>query len=43
MRPIPGAIDQVPARYHWFTQEKLDFIIYYDLKHRMGREIEEAE
>ena len=30
-------IDQVPAKYYGFTDEKLDFIINYDIKYRMGR------
>ena len=37
-KPIIGEIDRVLAEHYGFTDEELDFIITYDIKHRMGRE-----
>lgn len=34
---IPG---RVLARHYSFTEEELAFIIHYDIKYRMGRDIE---
>lgn len=31
------------AKNYSFTEEKLDFIIIYDIKYRMGKELEETE
>jgi len=30
------------AKHYGFTEEELDFIINYDIKYRMGKDIEEA-
>ena len=35
---IIDQIDCVLAKHYGFTDEELDFIINYDIKHRMGRE-----
>jgi hypothetical protein len=40
-KPIIDEIDQVLATHYGFTQEELDFIINYDIKYRMGKELEE--
>ena len=34
---------QVLAKHYGFTEEELDFIINYDIKYRMGKELEAAE
>lgn len=34
-------IDIVLAKHYGFTEEELDFIINYDIKYRMGKELEE--
>lgn len=34
-------IDKVLAKYYGFTEEELDFIINYDIKYRMGDELNE--
>jgi hypothetical protein len=39
---VPG-IDCLLARHYGFTEEELDFIINYDIKYRMGRDIETEE
>jgi len=36
---IIDQIDQVLAKHYGFTDEELDFIINYDIKYRMGREV----
>ncbi len=36
-------IDKVLANHYGFTQEELDFIINYDIKYRMGKELENGE
>ena len=33
-------IDTLLAQHYGFTEEELDFIINYDIKYRMGRELE---
>ena len=38
-KPIIDEIDRVLAEHYGFTEEELDFIINYDIKYRMGREI----
>ncbi|MEX0966747.1 MAG: DNA methyltransferase [Bacteroidia bacterium] len=41
-----GLIDQIDiqlAHYYTFTEEELDFIINYDIKYRMGKELEGNE
>jgi Eco57I restriction-modification methylase len=36
-------IDKVLAKHYGFTNEELDFIINYDIKYRMGKELEGEE
>lgn len=36
-------IDRVLAQHYGFTDEELDFIINYNIKYRMGRDVEEVE
>ncbi len=38
-KPIIDQIDTVLARHYGFTEEELDFIINYDIKYRMGKEL----
>lgn len=38
-KPIIDKIDKVLARHYGFTDEELDFIINYDIKYRMGDEL----
>ena len=33
-------IDKALAKHYGFTEEELDFIINYDIKYRMGGELE---
>lgn len=40
-KPIVDQIDRVLAQHYGFTDEELDFIINYDIKYRMGRDVEE--
>ncbi len=40
-KPIIDEIDRVLARHYGFSEEELDFIINYDIKYRMGREVED--
>ncbi len=35
-------IDKLLAKHYGFTEEELDFIINYDIKYRMGKELERA-
>ncbi|MCL5998338.1 MAG: hypothetical protein M1546_20145, partial [Chloroflexi bacterium] len=37
---IIDKIDRVLAQHYGFTDEELDFIINYDIKYRMGDELE---
>jgi hypothetical protein len=39
-KPIIDEIDRVLAKHYGFTDEELDFIINYDIKYRMGGELE---
>ncbi|MDR1107045.1 MAG: Eco57I restriction-modification methylase domain-containing protein [Treponema sp.] len=39
-KPIIDEIDRVLAKHYGFTEEELDFIINYDIKYRMGGELE---
>jgi hypothetical protein len=39
-KPIIDEIDKVLAGHYGFTEEELDFIINYDIKYRMGSELE---
>ena len=38
-KPIIDEIDKVLAKHYGFTEEELDFIINYDIKYRMGSEL----
>lgn len=38
-KPIIDKIDELLAKYYGFTEEELDFIINYDIKYRMGDEL----
>jgi hypothetical protein len=40
-KPIIDDIDRVLAKHYGFTDEELDFIINYDIKYRMGGELED--
>ena len=40
-KPIIDEIDKVLASHYGFTEEELDFIINYDIKYRMGEELNE--
>lgn len=42
-KPIIDKIDKVLARHYGFTDEELDFIINYDIKYRMGDELNNSE
>jgi hypothetical protein len=42
-KPIIDEIDTVLAKHYGFTDEELDFIINYDIKYRMGKELENGE
>ncbi|MDX2129773.1 MAG: DNA methyltransferase [Chloroherpetonaceae bacterium] len=42
-KPIIDEIDTVLAKYYGFTDEELDFIINYDIKYRMGKELENED
>ena len=40
-KPIIDKIDKALAKHYGFTEEELDFIINYDIKYRMGDELNE--
>lgn len=42
-KPIIDEIDKVLAEHYDFTDEELDFIINYDIKYRMGKQLTGAE
>lgn len=42
-KPIIDEIDRVLAKHYGFTDEELDFIINYDIKYRMGDELNANE
>lgn len=42
-KPIIDEIDAVLARHYGFTDEELDFIINYDIKYRMGDELNNTD
>lgn len=42
-KAIIDEIDTVLAEHYGFTAEELDFIINYDIKYRMGKELENGE
>ena len=39
-KPIIDQIDTLLAQHYNFTEEELDFIINYDIKYRMGKELD---
>ena len=39
-KPIIDEIDKVLAKHYGFTEEELDFIINYDIKYRMGDDLD---
>ena len=39
-KPIIDKIDEILAQHYGFTEEELDFIINYDIKYRMGKELD---
>jgi hypothetical protein len=39
-KPIIDEIDKVLAEHYGFSEEELDFIINYDIKYRMGKELD---
>ncbi len=39
-KPIADQIDTILAEHYGFTPEELDFIINYDIKYRMGAELD---
>ena len=36
-------IDRVLARHYGFTAAELDFIIYYDIQYRLGKDADTSE
>jgi len=42
-KSIIDEIDKVLAEHYGFTEEELDFIINYDIKYRMGKELDTEE
>ena len=42
-KPIIDEIDELLAKHYGFTEEELDFIINYDIKYRMGDELNAEE
>ena len=42
-KSIIDKIDKVLAKHYGFTEEELDFIINYDIKYRMGDELDNNE
>lgn len=42
-KPIIDEIDKILAKHYGFTDEELDFIINYDIKYRMGAELDNDE
>ncbi|NLX25523.1 MAG: SAM-dependent methyltransferase [Lentisphaerae bacterium] len=40
-KPIIDEIDKVLAEHYGFTEEELDYIINYDIKYRMGKDLQE--
>ena len=38
-KPIIDEIDELLAKHYSFTEEELDFIINYDIKYRMGDQL----
>ena len=42
-KAIIDEIDTVLAKHFGFTNEELDFIINYDIKNRLGKELENED
>ena len=42
-KPLIDRIDCILAQHYGFTHEELDYIINYDIKYRMGREVDLCE
>ena len=42
-KDIIDKIDKALAQHYNFTEEELDFIINYDIKYRMGDELNDSE
>ena len=42
-KPIIDEIDKLLAKHYGFTEEELNFIINYDIKYRMGDELNKDE
>ena len=42
-KSIIDEIDMILAKHYGFTNEELDFIINYDIKYRMGKELENKD
>lgn len=42
-KPVIDEIDKLLAEHYGFTEEELDFIINYDIKYRMGKELAGGE
>ena len=42
-KSIIDEIDTILAKYYGFTDEELDFIINYDIKYRMGDELNNSD
>ena len=42
-KPIIDEIDAALVEHYSFTAEELDFIINYDIKYRMGKELDSGE
>ena len=42
-KPIIDEIDRLLTSHYGFTHEELDFIINYDIKYRMGKELNSGE
>lgn len=40
-KDIMDQVDNILSKHYGFTEEELDFIINYDIKYRMGKELEE--
>ena len=40
---VTDEIDELLAKHYGFTEEELDFIINYDIKYRMGEELNAEE
>ena len=42
-KSIIDEIDAILAKHYGFTDEELDFIINYDIKYRMGKELDSGD